>query len=320
MRKFIFILCVILLLTGCQKAEEQSESYYYFLFATPLREHPIWLQAKEGFFDACDEYGVRCDWIGSTTIDTNKMEEVVETGILQGADGIITQGVIQDQYIEEAKAKGIPMILVDSDMANTSRLAFMGKDFHEQAKILLEDIEAKYGKEKHLNIAIQVAEYSFAIAKDQISQIEEVFQTHPGGYKIRSISESKSDKVRAKQEWEQTLKENKDVNVSINFAAESAQFCYEAAKEQGIRETMLIYGVDDMPDTLALIRNHAIDGSVVINSFYDYGYESVKLLYDYKTKGIEPEDRIISPNLIIVNNDNIDFYKEENSHDSASED
>lgn len=310
-KKGILGLIWILLITGCQEVSEEPKDYQYFLFATPLREHPIWLQAKEGFFDACDAYGVRCDWLGSSTIDTNKMEEVIETGILQGADGIITQGVVDDEILLLAKEKGIPVILVDSDMPDSERMAFMGKNFHEQAEILLTDIEAKLGKEVPLTIAIQVAEYSFAIAKDQIAQIEEVFAQHPGGFSITSISESKSDKVRAKQEWEQTLQANPEVNVSINFAAESAQFCYEAAKELGIRDHMLIYGVDDMPDTLDLIRTRAIDGSIVINSFYDYGYESVKLLYEYQTKGSLPKETIISPNLIIVDNQNIDTYKED---------
>lgn len=318
MRKLCILISVVLLLSGCQSQKKSDEADDYILFATPLRQHPIWLQAKEGFDAACDDYGIRCDWLGSSIIDTNKMEEVIETGILQGADGIITQGVISEDVIRKAHDKKIPVILVDSDMPDSERMAFMGKDFHKQAEILLEDIERNYGYDKHLNIAVQVAEHSFAIAKDQIRQIEEVFLNHPGGYTIVSISESKSDKVRAKREWDQVLSEHDEINIGINFAAESSEFCYELAMELGIRDEMLIYGVDNTADNLNLVREGAVNGIVVID-FYDYGYEAVKLLYDYKKKEATPQDPLIPMDLVIINQDNITAFEKEIKHGTKEE-
>ena len=43
------------------KEEGEKEDYLYFLFATPLAEHDIWLQAKEGFDDACEDFHVKGD-------------------------------------------------------------------------------------------------------------------------------------------------------------------------------------------------------------------------------------------------------------------
>lgn len=307
MKKSILILC-FLLLCGCSQPKVERDDFTYILFATPLKEHMIWLKAKEGFDVACSENEVKCDWIGPSVIDTQVMNNVIETGILQGADAIITQGVIDPALINEAKAEGIPILLVDSDISDSSRLAYMGKDFHEQAELLLAEIEQKYEKNKKLNIAIQVAEKNFQIAQNQIKEVEKVFSKHSGGFEIVSISESKSDQVRAKKEWERVFNKYPDINVAINFAAESAELCADIAVNKNRRDKMLIYGVDDMDSTLDLIINDKIDGTVV-TSFYDYGYKGVTMLLDYLNHKKEPTQKQYFPSLMIVNKENVKIYE-----------
>lgn len=305
--KKILLIVSILTLGSCSTKNIENEDYTYILFATPLKEHTIWLQAKDGFDDACNENNIKCDWLGPSVIDTQYMNDVIETGIMQKADAIITQGVISPELINVAYEQGIPMILVDSDVPESNRFMYMGKDFNVQANLLLDDIQTKYGKYKKLKIAIQVAEESFTIAQDQIQEIKNVFSSHDGGFEIVSISESKSDLIRAKKEWGNVLNKYPDVNVAINFAAESAEPCSEAAIEKGMRDNMLIYGVDDMESTLELIRDNKIDGTVA-TSFYDYGYKSVNILLDYLKKQKEIEHKVLSPSLVIVNKENVDTY------------
>ena len=281
----------------------------YFVFATPLKEHEVWLKAKEGFDDACKEKKIHGDWIGPIAIDTQKMEEVIETAISQKADAIITQGVINSWLINKAKEKGIPIMLVDSDVEESERFAYLGKNFNEQAKLFLNDIEKHLGKDTFLEIGIQVAEKNFDIATDQIKEIENVFKTHPGGYEIKVVSESKSDSIRAKKEWHNILSTTK-INVAINFAGESAVSCNEVANQLNVRDSMLIYGVDDMPETIELIKDGQIDGSVV-TSFYNYGYEATNWLYDYLVNGKELTQTVNSVKLILVTNENVSNYQEE---------
>ena len=237
------------------------------------------------------------------------MEEVIETAISQKADAIITQGVIDSSLINKAKEKGIPILLVDSDVEESERFAYLGKNFNEQANLFLNDIEKHLGKDTFLEIGIQVAEKNFDIATDQIKEIENVFKTHPGGYEIKVVSESKSDSIRAKKEWHNILSTTK-INVAINFAGESAVSCNEVANQLNVRDSMLIYGVDDMPETIELIKDGQIDGSVV-TSFYNYGYEATNWLYDYLVNGKELTQTVNSVKLILVTNENVSSYQEE---------
>lgn len=310
MKKVIYLVSMFLILTGCNhNSKITTEKSLYFVYATPLKEHEIWLKAKIGFDEACKEKNINGDWLGPTAIDTNKMEEVIETAIAQKADAIITQGVIDSSIINKAKQKGIPILLVDSDIKDSERFAYLGKDFNEQAELFLIDIEKNLGKDTFLEIGIQVAEKGFDIASQQVDEIKNVFNKHPGGYEIKIVSESKSDSVRAKKEWLNILSTT-SINVAINFAGESAVFCNEAAKELKIRDKMLVYGVDDMPDTIKLIKDKQIDGSVV-TSFYNYGYDATNWLYDYLINDKQLSEKINSVKLVLVTDENVSNYQEE---------
>lgn len=305
MRKLVIVFLLIVLF-GCSDKESTNSDEKNILFATPLKEHAVWLKAKEGFDDVCSAYELNCEWQGPVAIDTEKMNDTIETGIMKKVDGIITQGVVSEELVNEAVEKNIPVILVDSDTPSSDRVYYMGKDFHLQAQMLLEDIEKRIGEDGHLKIAIQVADASFNIAKDQIKEIEKVFSKHKGGFEIVSISQSRSDSVRSKKEWERVLNEEKDINVAINFAGESAPFCAETAKELDIRKDLLIYGVDDLESTLEGVKNGDIDGTIV-TSFYDYGYKSVEIILDYLED--KQLNKSYSPKIELLTKENVKDYE-----------
>ena len=313
MRKLISVLLLLLFaIGGCTKKADKVEKKdsLYILYATPLSEHPIWLQSKDGFEQACKEIEANCDWIGPNVIDTIAMEDVIVQGIYEKADGIITQGVIDKEIAEKAKKAGIPLTFVDSNIKDVDKFSFYGKNFNYQAELMLEEIEKTLGKNKKLIIGIQAADLNFEIAQEQIKEIRNVFKKHPGGFEIVSISESKSDKVHAKSEWENELNKNPDINVTINFAAESADACGEIVDKLNRKKDIFIFGVDDMDTTISYIKKGIIDASIV-TSFFEYGYLPVYQFKEYKETGNLPEQVNHNVSLIVVNKKNVDTYKEE---------
>ena len=99
------------------------------------------------------------------------------------------------------------------------------------------------------------------------------------------------------------------MNVALNFAGEGAAGCIEAMNDENSSKDLLVYGVDDMKDTLAFIKEGKVKGSVV-TSFYNYGYEGVKILYDDIVYGKNPESSQIGAKLMLINSDNIASYKQ----------
>ena len=113
MKKVLFIvICTLFMLFGCSKTNTKSQlqEFTYILFVAPLENHPIWQKSAKGLFDACNEEGYYCDWIGPATIDIAAMNDTMERGIIAKADAIITQGVIDEQLVKQAKENNIPVV------------------------------------------------------------------------------------------------------------------------------------------------------------------------------------------------------------------
>ncbi len=279
----------------------------HFVYVSPLLAHPVWLIAKDGFDQACSELGIQGDWVGPQGISPEEMTKLVETAIAQKADAIITQGLVPATPVQKAVEAGIPVLVVDSDLPDVDRLAFFGKDVQKQAEVLYADAVAKVGEDTPIKCSVQVAALNYQIAHDQIAAIEAVFSKHPGGFEIVNTTESKSDKMKATTEWQNTFKTYPEINLAINLAAEAGPACANVIEEMGIRENVTVYGVDDVEETLDLIRNGKLDGTVV-TSFFNYGYQAAYWLYQNVTEGKTPENVINDAGTIIVNNDNVGTY------------
>lgn len=289
------------------KAEEKEE--LHFVYVSPLLAHPIWLVAKDGFEQACEELGIKGDWVGPQNISPEEMTKLVETAVAEKADAIITQGLVPAAPVKTAIEQDIPVLVVDSDIPDADRMAFFGKDVNVQAEVLYESVKEKIGEDNPIKASVQVAALNYQTAHDQINAVEEVFSKHPGGFEIVNTTESKSDKMKSTTEWENTFKAYPEINVAINLAAEAGPACAKVVKDKGIRDKVLVYGVDDTEETLDLIKNGDLDGTVV-TSFWNYGYQATYWLYQHITEGKNPEQVVNDAGTILVTNDNLETYSE----------
>ena len=167
--------------TAGEKKEEAAAEQLHFVYVSPLLAHPVWLIAKQGFEQACQELDVQGDWVGPQNISPEEMSKLIETAIAQKADGIITQGLVPAEPVKTAISAGIPVLVVDSDILDADRLAFFGKDVKKQAEVLYEATSKKIDKDTPIYASVQVAALNYQIAHDQIDAIKEVFSKHPAG-------------------------------------------------------------------------------------------------------------------------------------------
>ena len=302
----VLLMPVSIFARGNKDAGSGSDQLH-FVYVTPLLSHPVWLIAKNGFDQACKELNIRGDWVGPQIISPEEMTKLVDTAIAQKADAIITQGLVPSAPVQAAADAGIPILIVDSDLSDVSRLAFFGKDTDVQAQALYTDIVSKLGSNTPLNVAIQVASLSYEHAHNQINSVDQVFGKHPGGYKLVNTAESKSEKIQSATEWERTFNAYPEINVAINFAAEAGPACATVVKEKGLRNKVLVYAVDDIDETLDLIRSGDLDGTIV-TSFFNYGYQATYWLFQHITQGKKPAKVINDAGTIMVNQSNINNY------------
>ena len=104
-----------------------DNSDIYLVYVSPLLSHPIWQIAKEGFEQACEELGIKGDWVGPQGLSAEEMAQLVDTAVAQGADGIITQSICPAEPINNAIKEGTKVLMVDGNLEEVEgKLAFLG--------------------------------------------------------------------------------------------------------------------------------------------------------------------------------------------------
>jgi len=312
MRKILSVLVLCVLVLSPLAANGSSDSaegddQLHFVYVSPLLAHPVWLIAKDGFDQACEELGVRGDWVGPQGISPEEMARLVETAVAQKADGLITQGLVPASPVQEAVNAGLSVLVVDSPIEVEGQLAYFGKDVDIQAQVIFDDVVSRLGDDADVVMSIQVAALNYKIAIDAIDAIKNKFADYGGSFEVVNISESKSDRMKSTTEWENTLKAYPEINVAVNLAAEAGPACASVVRDMDLKDGILIYGVDDIEETLDLVRSGDIDGTVV-TSFFNYGYQAAYWLYQNITEGKQPEMVNNDAGTIMVNNSNIDSY------------
>lgn len=282
----------------------------HFVYVSPLLSHPIWLIAKEGFETACDELGVQGDWVGPQGISSEEMAQLVDTAVAQEADAIISQSICPVQPLQNALDAGVKVLMVDGDHDDLDgRLAFLGKDLEKQAQLMYEEVAKVIPADEKIVMSIQCADLNAQFYVDQNAAVEEAFSKHPGGFELVNTTLSKSDKATGTNEWLNTFNTYPEVNVCINLAAEAASACVTAADELGITDDLVIVGVDDTDENLALLREGKILCTSVV-SFWNYGYQAAYWLYQNITEGRVPEQVKNDAGTMMVTQENVDTYND----------
>ena len=282
----------------------------HFVYVSPLLSHPIWLIAKEGFETACDELGIQGDWVGPQGISSEEMAQLVDTAVAQEADAIISQSICPVQPLQNALDAGVKVLLVDGDHDDLDgRLAFLGKDLEKQAELMYEEVAKVIPEDEKIVMSIQCADLNAQFYVDQNAAVEEAFSKHPGGFELVNTTLSKSDKATGTNEWLNTFNTYPEVNVCINLAAEAASACVTASDELGITDDLVIVGVDDTDENLALLREGKILCTSVV-SFWNYGYQAAYWLYQNITEGRVPEQVKNDGGTMMVTKENVDTYNE----------
>lgn len=281
-----------------------------FTFVLPMVANEIWGVAVEGFEAACQAEGIKATVVApSKPNDINEMNALIETAIADGADGVITQAVNPEGQapafakLDEAK---IPYCLVNSDAANSNRLAFIGTGA-ELGRIAGEAIvSAMDGKEINVATALWAPSASLAIAIKEAYY--GAFDKNTAGYKEALIIDTQSDQLKTTADYINAFTTNPEINVAINVCGFGAPAAAQAAKELG--KDVLIMGIDDVQETLDGIKNGAIFATMTQN-FFRMGYEPVVWMKNFVTKGEKPANVVNDSGTLVVTKENIETYAQD---------
>ena len=305
------ILAMVLLLAAPAMCVAQAEQQKHIVFVTPLIAHPVWLIAKEGFDAAAADLGFRGSWVGPSTIDANEMIKQIEVAIAEKADGIITQGINPEAMVpvlKKAEEAGIPLVVVNSDIPEGPRLAYLGTNPTNLGAIGAEAILSKLdGAEP--KVAYMCAVLDYQIGREMIEGYRSVLSQEEG-YEELTIVESKSDMLTAVQAWENLFTTYPECNVAISVAAEAGPACAKVVNEMGLKDKVVIMAIDDIEETIDNIKDGTTYATMTQN-FFRKGYEAAQWLVEYIDTGVAPAELLNDSGTMVVTLDNIEVYSED---------
>jgi len=108
-----------------------SHPSYKFVFVNHVTTNPFFTPTQYGIADACKLLGCTYQWTGSESSDVSQMVNAFNSAVTAKADGIAISLVDLHAFnkpVEDALAKGIPVVAYNADAPTNKRLSYTGQD------------------------------------------------------------------------------------------------------------------------------------------------------------------------------------------------
>jgi simple sugar transport system substrate-binding protein len=126
-----------------------SHPAYKFVFVNHVTTNPFFTPTQYGIQDATKLLGCTYQWTGSENSDVNQMVNAMNTAVTAGASGIAVSLIDVHAFnkpVEEALAKGIPVVAYNADAVGNKRLSYSGQDLKLAGEKMGERIAAAVGE------------------------------------------------------------------------------------------------------------------------------------------------------------------------------
>jgi ribose transport system substrate-binding protein len=269
----------------------------------------VWDVARAGFEAAAKDLGFNGQYVGPQGIDPAEMVNQIELAIASKVDGIITMPIAPTAMrpvIKKAAEAKIPVVFVGAEDPESTALAFIGTNEAELGRQGGNAIKAKFGSKPLRAIILQsTMDASFAIkARDGYL---DALKDYPD-FKMVLNESCNSDMQIAMQKFEAAFKAYPEINLVIGVCGEAGPAAAKVIKENKLQDKITVVAIDDVAETMALIKDGSIWGTEAQN-FYKMGNLGAKLLVDFITKGKKPDSFKNDSGSIFVTKENMESYK-----------
>ena len=277
------------------------------VFVSPLIGHSAWLEAKRGSEAAAKEFNFDFEWVGPTTIDMDAEVQLIESAIATKADGILNCPLNPEAFTAiyaKAKEAGIPVVNVQVDTPEDSRLAYIGTGQVEYGIKAAEELAKKMGGKA--NIAVLQTSLDSGNQNAEFDAFKKVITEKYPDMKIVVREVDNSDMPTAVDKINQILLTYPEVNAFLMLEGSAAPAAAQVFKEKKISD-IVVLGIDDLEDTIQAIKDGLIWGTLT-QDYFKMGYEGTQFIL--KAKKGEKVPSITDSGTILVTKDNVDSYKD----------
>ena len=305
MKKFLAgVLCagLVFSMTACSSQSSSSQASgsgsaaggtetYQVSFICPNTSLSYWSDVREGLEQGAEEFGVELDFVGPSKIDTQQQIQMMEAAFAP--------------VIDRAVDEGIPVICLDADSPDSKRSSFIGTENTEAGRMLGQSlVEAMNGQAK---VGIITGALDSENVNQRVDGIEEAVAGEDG-IEILTVESANTDLGQATQKAQAMMQAYPEMNAMLGTTSNDMIGAAQAIAEQGRTGEILLIGFDDLDQTLEMIRNGEIYGTIAQRPV-NGGYLSVKYMVDLLNGESIPER--VDTGCVLVTKDNVDTYKDE---------
>lgn len=313
------ILFVIGILASCQKPfHDENERY---LFVASNISLPYWQEAHAGFMSAAHELGVKADFSGPESYSPDQELDAFQKAANQHPAGILISPARPELFkdaIDAAVKSGIPVICMDSDSPESTRVLFVGTDNYQAGL----ESGKRFAQLLHGTGRVVLITIPGQLNLDErVHGIEDAFKKYPK-MEIFKRLDDKGDSKSANDQIS-TLLESKDAKDKFDGIV-----CVEASGGPGAAEVLHrlnlegkfpIVAMDDNPDTLDWISRGVISATIAQKpytmSYYglklldDLHHNGVHLFKDWRTSPVSPLPAKVDTGTTVIDSTNLTAYR-----------
>ncbi len=267
------LLSLTLGLSGCA---HHTKSEKYYLIAGNLKL-PYWKTVTDGFNKSGAQLGVTAMVAGPDTADARAEVDDFDKAVASKPAGILVSVIdasLMAPQINKAIGSGIPVITVDSDAADSSRLYFIGTNNLEAGRLGARRLADKLkGKG---NIAVFSLKGQPNV-EERLKGYLDVINEH-AGMKVIDVFDVKSGTGTAFDKTRELLARtgNDKVDAFVSLDSASSKDVCDALDRQNVTDRTVI-AMDATKDTLDLIQAGKIEATVSQKP-YTMGYAGLLAL------------------------------------------
>ena len=304
LRRMVIILVVLGLVSAIGFAAPKP----HFVFVTPLMANPYWDVVENGWNAGAARFNAQVDYIGPTSLSLDDMIKYMETAIAQKVDGIATMALNAEamkQPIADARAAGIPVVLVDTDAVGSQRNAYAGTSNYAAGQTAGQYMAKITGGKA--TVAILTGRLDQPNLVDRVAGFKDAVAKFPG-IKIVDMQPDDSDLQKGIQAAEAMLLSNPGIDAMFGAEGFGAPALGTVVKEAGKAGQIRIVGFDDLQESVDYINAGVVDG-VVVQKQYVMGYRAVEYLTKLINHQMVPS--VTDTGVIMLTRDNVATYKSE---------
>jgi ribose transport system substrate-binding protein len=259
--------------------DKAAEKYHYHFVLVPEElDNDYWRLVEEGAQKAAEEHGVLLEYAGPKQANIDEHLKTIEMSMASKVDGIITQGLSDEQFtpLINRVVEKLPVITIDTDAANSNRMAYIGTDNYYSGflagKALIADTHGQ------ANVAIITGSFYANHQQQRVQGFQDAVKSEEG-IKIITVEESEISRVRAAEKAYQIVTDYPKVNAFYGTSALDAIGIAQVVEKFREPDQVYIIGFDSLPETLKYISEGTIKATVVQEPF-EMGYKAVAMMID----------------------------------------